>query len=263
MVVLLYVSGEAFGGSRRRCGKSMSATKIVGGKDAEAAWPWMAHVYVCRKWNTARDKCWSCGGSLISNQWVLTAAHCLDKFAEETSIIEVEFRNYDDYDRESNFTVGIKEASRYHNDIALLKLNKPLDLSDSYSYIQPICLPLAKQTIRVGTECMATGWGDTISNVDSQSPKLRQVEIPIVENEDCGWSTNFDPILKLCAGLNGKGICSGDSGGPLNCPLGNGAWVVTGITSTSHNEGCATRPSAFTRVTTFIPWIKNITKLEF
>ncbi|CAG2119739.1 unnamed protein product [Medioppia subpectinata] len=96
-----------------------------------------------------------------------------------------------------------------------------------------------------------------------------QIALPVVNNAVCKrrWDYLFDASGQLCAGYQeaGHNICHGDSGGPLNYQLANGAWVVYGLTSFTSGDGCATydSPSVFTKVAPYISWIERVTKLKF
>ncbi|CAG2115166.1 unnamed protein product, partial [Medioppia subpectinata] len=188
-VVLLYLSGQASGVWRQRCGKSQTGTRIIGGETAvNGKWPWMAHIEFCPD----QGRCYNCGGSLISDQWILTAAHCvIDKKGAIINKITANFSNYDfTYDEWNVNTFQVKQPIvhwLYKNytldDIALLELSEPLDLNGMG--IEPICLPPADLPRPVGTQCVATGWGDTIGNIISPSKTLQQVTLPIANADLC------------------------------------------------------------------------------
>lgn len=150
------------------------------------------------------------------------------------------------------------------NDIALIRLNRPLDLNGRHKYLQPICLPPNGLTID-GSRCYATGWGRTTSEGRTANI-LQEVRIPILENNYCRrfWSNSFRPESQLCAGNleGGHDTCQGDSGGPISCQLPNGIWVQQGITS--FGAGCAQprSPGIYTRVSTFVPWIQRVTNIR-
>ncbi|CAG2108062.1 unnamed protein product [Medioppia subpectinata] len=266
-VGLLYLSGEAAGVWRQRCGKSQTGTRIVGGEEAvNGKWPWMVRLRLC----TSESSCSRCGGSLISDQWILTAAHCFT--GDKITQISARLGDYDFDDEQWKELIVPAMQPRIHegystkthlNDIALLKLYKPLDLTGLG--IEPICLPPAKLKIPLGFECYATGWGYTIGDRASLSDKLQQVKLPIDNTDFCHKQfRDFDNDTQLCVGTKteGKDTCKGDSGGPLNCQLNNGAWVAEGIVSFG-NDTCGNEPSVFTRVSSYIPWIEYNTGLKF
>ncbi|XP_016119223.1 chymotrypsin-like protease CTRL-1 [Sinocyclocheilus grahami] len=147
-----------------------------------------------------------------------------------------------------------KKQTKYNNDVALLKLSSPAQMT---SRISPICLPSSLTSIRPGTLCVTTGWGatETVSN-----PRiLQEATVPIVSQAQCRqfWHRNSITDAMICAGAFGASSCQGDSGGPLMC-VSSGVWYQVGIVSWGH-EFCSTdRPVVYTRVSYFRQWINEI-----
>ncbi|CAG2106232.1 unnamed protein product, partial [Medioppia subpectinata] len=244
----------AFGLWKHSCGES-SVNRIANGDStATGEWPWVVKLKFCNM-----ESCSNCGGSLISDQWVLTAAHCTtttDKY------IKAIFGG-DDLTTQRNITVYPTQQNIYthekynednksiHNDIALIKLDDKLDLNIN---IQPICLS-SNIILPDNPTCVAIGWGRTES--DKPSKTLQKVKLPMVQNKKCD--------IQLCAKNTERAnadVCKGDSGGPLSCQMGQGTWVQTGIASYvdgSRDCGMARKPSVFTRVSAYIDWIDAIT----
>lgn len=242
-------------------------TRIVGGDKVESEYyPWQVFMYVIiDKKNGA-----VCGGSLISPQWVLTAAHCVmhegKPFPAEKFIIisGKKHISFDDSDiREHAFRVSQVIAHEnynervIHNDIALLKLEKPM--SKEIPTIQ-----LADNTHWdevVGNGLKNIGWGKTQTNSDT-SPDLRIVDFPLINPQLCNKAYNnlFVNGKQLCAGYQqgDKGSCQGDSGGPLFRSVA-GLAVQYGIVSYGSNKGCAlaNQPNVYTRVAAYTDWIKQ------
>ncbi|XP_071535886.1 venom protease-like isoform X5 [Panulirus ornatus] len=263
--------------------EDMSTGRIVGGKRSKpGAWPWQVSLQLVHpRWG--RIGHW-CGGVLIHQRWVVTAAHCIinrvfslpygplwtavvgrwelgppDGAAEQQEagpgpgpglpaqrvIIHPRFRNH-------------------HNDIAMLKLREDIVYTD---YIQPICLPdttpLENETF-LGIKCVATGWGMRVHGAQLEN-SLKEVLVPVVNNSHCvkmyGMMHNI-PVQQyhMCAGYmhgQGQGTCVGDSGGPLQCNMRDGRWYLAGVTS--FGSGCAKPgfPDVYTRITYYLPWIKQ------
>ncbi|XP_076234951.1 ovochymase [Calliopsis andreniformis] len=263
------------------CGKDLSQ-RIVGGERTELdEFPWMVLLEYVRR--ATGQKGLNCGGVLISNRYVLTAAHCVQGSHESIlSLDSVRLGEYniaEDLDcisdgatgsvcADSIVTVGIEERIVHENyqpstnqyDIALLRLSRNVKFTN---FIKPICLPsnaILKKNLFVA------GWGKTENRTSSQI-KLK-VSLPLVDKQQCqeiyeNTARRSIGYGQICAGgQKGKDSCQGDSGGPLmhveRTPDGVGRWSVVGIVSYGpSNCGTPGIPGIYTRVIDFIPWILN------
>ncbi|XP_077169275.1 transmembrane protease serine 9-like [Paroedura picta] len=246
------------------CGQPLVTPRIVGGQKAKmGAWPWQVSI-------SQRGRHF-CGGSLVAEQWVLSAAHC---FSKDRSDITVTLGAYELQKPNPNaetirVTAVIVNAAfagtGSQGDIALLWLPRPLRYT---TYILPVCVPDSSAQFSAGEGCWVTGWGHIKHGVPLPSPKtLQAVEVPLLSNKKCSQlyntkrpsSKNSTHILDdmICAGyLAGqKDSCQGDSGGPLVCAQNN-SWFLVGIVS--WGEGCASpnRPGVYTRVTSYMDWLQ-------
>ncbi|TKS91186.1 Serine protease 27 [Collichthys lucidus] len=227
-------------------------SRIVRGEDAAAgAWPWQVSLH-----QSSRH---FCGGSLINDQWILSAAHCLLRSGKPISASSVtvflgretqQLPNNNEVSRGvSRFIIhpGFNRTTN-NNDISLLQLSSPVTFTN---FIRPVCLPSAGSVFDAGTTCFVTGWGSIRDAAALPSPqRLQQVSLPIVSNSRCNRSYDGEITDNMiCAGLEegGKDACHGDSGGPLVAKNGS-RWVEVGVVS--FGEGCADRnfPGVYTRV---------------
>nr|XP_014341332.1 PREDICTED: plasminogen [Latimeria chalumnae] len=142
------------------------------------------------------------------------------------------------------------------SDIALLKLNRPVTLTDQ---VLPICLPAKNYMLPSGAECYVTGWGDTKGT--GGEGYLKETGFPVIENKVCNRPEFLNGRVsnnELCAGNihGGADSCQGDSGGPLVC-YDEEKYIIQGVTS--WGLGCAEpmKPGVYVRVSSFISWIEQ------
>ncbi|XP_062393878.1 mucin-2-like isoform X2 [Sardina pilchardus] len=245
------------------CGRPPLNSRIAGGQDAPAgSWPWQASLHA----SFPGFSTFICGGSLINEQWVLSAAHCFNSVS--ASNLEVylgrqnqEGSNPNEVKRTVSQIINHPSFNRFtfDNDIALLHLNAPVTFTD---YIRPVCLAANGSVFLNGTDSWVTGWGNTADGVPLPSPKtLKEVEVPVVENTQCQSLYQVVPFTvtdnMMCAGdpAGGRDSCEGDSGGPLVSKQ-DSVWVQSGIVAL---EGCKepNRPGVYTRVSRYESWINS------
>ncbi|XP_069572768.1 transmembrane protease serine 2 [Brachyistius frenatus] len=237
------------------CGKisSDTSTRIVGGTDAvNGIWPWQVSLQINGQH--------VCGGSIISPYWILSAAHCFQRYSNpelwqvysgDVSLSQMMFGkkvhgiiSHENYDKETN-----------DNDIALLKLHSPLTFTRT---VKPVCLPNVGLDLSAGTQVWITGWG-ALKSSGPPPDILNQAQVTIYSRETCNKPLVLSGRVShtmICAGKLEGGLdsCQGDSGGPLVVKAGDLWWLVG---STSWGIGCALRnkPGVYSNVPFFIDWI--------
>ncbi|XP_027022565.1 chymotrypsin-like elastase family member 2A isoform X2 [Tachysurus fulvidraco] len=236
--------------------------RVVGGDDARAnSWPWQISL----QYKSGSSFYHTCGGTLVADQWVLTAAHCIGSrtyrvYLGKHSLNTANEKGSIAMDVERIFVHEQWDSQRIRNDIALIKLKSRVQISDS---IMPACLPQNELVLPGGTPCYVTGWGRLWTG-GPLADILQQALLPIVDHATCSkpdWWGSLVTEKMVCAGGDGQlSSCNGDSGGPLNCKRSDGAWMVYGIVSFGSSMGCNyyKKPSVFTRVSAYIPWINNV-----
>ncbi|XP_051994413.1 serine protease 33 [Xyrauchen texanus] len=250
------------------CGRPPLGKRIVGGVEAsEGAWPWQVDIQMGASGHV-------CGGSIISRDWVLSAAHCFPYPSEVSS-----YRLYmgrQQLNGLNTFEIvslvqRVVVPEGYSNpqqgrDVALVQLRSPVTWSGR---IQPVCLPHSGLQFDSGTLCYVTGWGHTQEGVPlTGAGALREVQVPLVDQSSCQSMYHIQSsksetvnILSdmICAGYmeGGKDSCQGDSGGPLVCPVGNGTWIQAGVVS--FGLGCAQKnqPGVYSKVSSFAGLIRT------
>ncbi|XP_013408472.1 hemicentin-1-like [Lingula anatina] len=230
--------------------------RIVGGTTAEPnSWPWQ--VLLVTSSNQA-----PCGGTLVSNQWVVTAGHCvasrLDPGSWRVRVGEHDLTTFSSIQRDIPVSRVVPhpgfDESTLINDIALVRLSQPVTHSDK---ITPVCIPT--KDVTAGTKCVATGWGVT-SESGSRPDLLQQVVLSVVARSTCRLRSYIGSFIKdtmICAGgEDGKDACNGDSGGPLVC-LEDGRFILQGVTSFGIGCGRPMKPGVYTRVALYSEWIQR------
>ncbi|KAK4881498.1 hypothetical protein RN001_004817 [Aquatica leii] len=272
--------------NRSVCGLDKNVDRIYGGQLTNLEdFPWMALLGY--KKNYTDTISFKCGGTLINNRYVLTAAHCI-RIKPESGFVLHTVRlgewnvtsDIDCHDMKLNLDcanpvvdVLIEQQiahPRYSkktgdNDIGLLRLQYNINYTD---FIQPICLPLGEGLIEKYTkELTVSGWGATERGPSSEV-KLK-LQLPVLPYAMCqqkfGRIANITDNQICAGGEKGKDACQGDSGGPLMMYKETSTyfkqWYQEGIVSWGVACGRHGYPAIYTRVSKYLMWIiENMTK---
>ncbi|XP_037530723.1 serine protease 57-like [Nematolebias whitei] len=221
--------------------------RIIGGKDAVAhSRPYMASLQVIGQHN--------CGGVLVREDFVLTAAHC-DLELPYTVVLGADSIK-DQEPAKQEF--GVLQSFPYPdyndlaNDIMLLKLSGRAQLTKEVQLI-----PLQTEQLTTGSACITAGWGD-IGDNETLANRLQEVNVTVLSNKSCKriWKEASITETMVCAmgARSFQGFCSGDSGGPLVC-----GGAAAGIVSFSGRRcGDPRTPDVYTCVSCFREWIQTV-----
>ncbi|XP_066503543.1 myeloblastin-like [Hoplias malabaricus] len=190
-----------------------------------------------------------CGGFLVSEKFVMTAAHCWNTVPPLTAVLGA--HNLEN-SKEGSMRMKVETYTAHphynpitlDNDIMLLKLKKTVPLGPT---IKTIPIPKKEEDIPVGTKCSVAGWGRTGDN-KSTSKRLMETNITVT---DC---KKYDALKQRVCAVHPGGVCKGDSGGPLvfkNTAVGIDSFIVGKCETPSG-------PNGFVKISAFLPWIRSI-----
>ncbi|KTG07137.1 hypothetical protein cypCar_00017684 [Cyprinus carpio] len=235
------------------------ASDIIGGKEAKPhSRPYMASIQI--------NKHHTCGGMLIREDYVLTAAHCLNRsvFSSRDHFEVVLGANNITKKEQSQQRIPVRKYIRhpmfernkavdYSYDIMLLKLKNKAKLSKS---VKVMPLPKKNGKTPANVHCSIAGWGAKTPKGNQASDVMCEVSLKLQENSKCEkmWQHYFNPERMICSESDGKhAFCLGDSGSPLICntkPQGIASYFTGDCTNTMY-------PQVYVKISYFLPWIKK------
>ncbi|XP_077468230.1 transmembrane protease serine 4a isoform X2 [Stigmatopora argus] len=249
-------SGSVVSLSCSDCGQREPETRIVGGTAAFIEdWPWQVSLQ--------QGGQHTCGGSLVSARWVVTAAHCFSSTKRELSRWKVVSgrthmgtlggSSVDRIILNANYDPGLNDY-----DVALMRLTSPIKMGESR---MPVCLPPKDLGLPPSASMVVTGWGYLEEN-GNISPSLQKANVPLIERSKCSSPAVYGRAITqrmICAGfLEGRvDACQGDSGGPL-VHFKSSKWYLVGVVS--WGVGCARerRPGVYSNVEEMLNWIHSV-----
>merc|ERR1719360_270751 len=254
-----------------KCGVKGGTNRIVGGVEAKPnEFPWVASLILMMGGYETDSMC---GGTLVSAEWIVTAAHCLYKDNDFKTLYEPKemvwtLGEHDFFDTTETKipTIRVKvekiivspewDSAAAIGDIALIKLAKPVDLK-KYT---PACLAKTGDSF-VGKTAWVYGWGQTSFKAEWGESKLRKLEMKVASNKEVlAWAAKNNQNMELkssqvCAGAGvGKDACKGDSGGPLTSEV-NGRHVLIG--DVSNGNACKGPYSVYGSIAYYRKWIDS------
>jgi len=269
-----YIEPSNVEGTRK--GSNQTRSGITGGYVAvPGSWPWQAYLVYRGEF--------ACGGTIISDQWIQTAGHCVyeglntdgtlvDPDPKAWKVVLGEFDDTKDDGWEQTFDVELAFLNPGYNDIetdwdtGLLKVDGQIEFND---WIAPACFPSPDQQFPAEQMCITSGWGSIDPEGTEWGPTLKQEYAQLWSEDECNGADVYDGWVNdrmQCAGFHLTGSedperCNtlgfGDSGGPLVCRAEDGKWTVIGATSwSSFCSANGYSPGVYARIQSMQDWIE-------
>lgn len=227
----------------------LSAPRIIGGQTARPRQ--FPHQVSIQYYNSH-----ACGGSILNEYWILTAAHCIVPSMADGLLVKAgssNLRNANTYEISLMISHEKYLDAESHNDIGLLRTRKPIQFN---AFVQPI--PLRSSAVGAGESAVTSGWGRQV--IDGPAADVLQfLQFKTLSNEECRnrmpeeYRTSiYEDSLCVVQGVANRGVCDGDSGGSL---IINGALV--GVTAWITEYCGSVYPDVYTRVSVHVDWIER------
>lgn len=249
------------------CGKNPSSvhTRVVGGYPVgRSKFPYATGL-IFNPYEDFRGASISpfCGGTLITDRHVLTAAHCLKD--RSPNDISVDVGDYDLRDENEGRIIAPRKLVKYpeyqigsfHTDMGIVELEEPVSFD---SGIRPAPLLSPDLALKPGTTVIVYGWG-RLDYTSGHPHELHAVDLPVVANEECKpkFHSEIESNMICAGGVEGKDACIGDSGSGLVVQLDND-FVLCGVVSFGRRCALPDVPGVYTRVSSFLDWILENTE---
>nr|AUI10840.1 putative PQM protease precursor [Hogna radiata] len=270
---LLLLTGYTYGKlyTVKDCGKAtVPQARIVDGEVSKRGkYPWMVSV---QQWYGDKLRP-ICGGAILNENWIVTAAHCFDQpvinsdYEVYVGLFSLRKTNEPPVRKLKVSKIIIHEEyedTGFANDIALIKTATPIDIKGSKGYVNGICLP-SGATDPSG-DAIVIGWG-TIYDDGPLSAELREAVVPIVPWKKCKQiyediNSDFEYVqvtpFVMCAGGTGKDSCQGDSGGPLFQFDKNGVATLLGTVANGGDCGNGRYPGMYMKASAYKGWMDRV-----
>jgi secreted trypsin-like serine protease len=240
----------------------------VGGTETKAGEvPWRAAVFIA----DLSGRGYQCGGTIINQNWIMTAAHCTDGATPANNRITIwtgaqanpiSVGSGTSYKIDRWVQHPQYSSTTMNNDITLLHVERPMTFAPNVS---PACLPWNMVATNFsGASVLASGWGTTkpvpinVKNTDPSSTTLLKVTLPLLTTTECQkYMGSKVTDNMICTYKPGYDTCQGDSGGSIDYQSpNNNLYYAVGIVSFGY--GCAQEnaPGVYAKVTKYLPWIQ-------
>lgn len=258
------------------CGQLHPKTRfkrVVGGSNIDIAdSPWSA---LFNMGNRRKPYQGQCSATILSENFLLTAAHCFAKADEQFSRVFAGITVVDRFNLEQIDDYNIFQVSKFiqspdyspktgNNDIGLINIFEKMNFNE---FLSPVCLPKTGSKLLItGDVLRMNGWGATRCNKRQKctgfSRSLKEVEVPVHDSEKCMWKYMFyriDLDSQICVGdgVSGRDGCDGDSGAGLYHEI-DGKSFVYAVHSWSRTCGKLGFPSVNVRVIPHVDWIESV-----
>jgi len=230
---------------------------IVNGRDANVGeFPWQGSLQVWRQH--------TCGASLVSSTWLVTAAHCIGNYGVNNYKVVMGAHDKDGLKQGSPVAYEIEQFYVHPkwtgdlsvpSDIAMIKLKAPVEMN---TYVKTIRLPSSSDNFE-GMGCMISGWG-SLYGANTELPNiLKKLPVTVQRASQC-MAGGARQGFHICVRKAGSSACTGDSGGPLACKRGS-TWYLVGAASYVYGDCSTQYPTVYSGVAYHRNWIKETSGL--